>query len=263
MTERKARDFENLSPEQRAAYEDGDLENQVGTSGLNNAGFVEPVPILDVTTAEKVIKNDHNAWIILGRDRPADISIDKNFALVGNKRSLERSGIGIKADAVRVIGREGVKIVTGKAKNVEGAGRGGEKNSAGGKIETVAGIELIAGNDVNAQPLESLAKSESLSETLKEIVDSIRDLNNIVNDLFKAQTQMNKEFFSILGTLVAALPPQVSSQFYAKVTRIEASRMSGFENLKKHKVNLKVGLETDHLSPIGKKWYGSRFNKTN
>ena len=315
MTERKARDFENLSPEQRAAYEDGDLENQVGTSGLNNAGFVEPVPILDVTTAEKVIKNDHNAWISLGRDRPADISsgygglghtgagsvdivvgrmagttsgpssditvapsffsdaarihisqktdIDDNFALVGNVRSLERSGIGIKADAVRVIGREGVKIVTGKAKNVDGAGRGGERNSAGQQIETVAGIELIAGNDVDAQPLESLAKSESLSETLKEVVDSIRDLNNIVNDLFKAQTQMNKEFFSILGTLVAALPPQVSSQFYAKVARIEASRMSGFENLKKHKVNLKVGLETDHLSPIGKKWYGSRFNKTN
>ena len=57
MTERKARDFKNLSPEQRAAYEDGDLENQVGTSGLNNAGFVEPVPNLDSTTAEKVIKN--------------------------------------------------------------------------------------------------------------------------------------------------------------------------------------------------------------
>jgi hypothetical protein len=273
------------------------------------------VPIFDATTAEKVIKNDHNAWIVLGRDRPADISsgygglghtgagsvdivvgrmagttggpnsditvapsffsdaarihisqktnIDDNFALVGNVRSLERSGIGIKADAVRVIGREGVKIVTGKAKNVEGAGRGGEKNSAGGKIETVAGIELIAGNDVDAQPLEAIAKSEALSETLQEIVDSVRDLNNIVNDLFKAQTQMNKEFFSILGTLVAALPPQVSSQFYAKVARIEASRMSGFENLKKHKVNLKVGLEADHLSPVGKKWYGSRFNKTN
>ena len=292
MTERKARDFKNLSPEQRAAYEDGDLENQVGTSGLNSAGFVEPVPNLDSTTAEKVIKNDHNAWIVLGRDRPSAITsgygglghtgagsvdivvgrmagatdgpnIDDNFALVGNVRSLERSGIGIKADAVRVIGREGVKIVTGKAKNVEGAGRGGEKNSAGQRIETVAGIELIAGNDVDAQPLESIAKSEALSDTLKEIVDSIRDLNNIVNDLFKAQTQMNREFFSILGTLVAALPPQVSSQFYAKVTRIEASRMSGFENLAKHKVNLKVGLETDHLSPVGKKWYGSRFNKTN
>ena len=315
MADRKARDFKNLSPEQKQAYEDGDLENQVGTSGLNNAGFVEPVPNFDATTSEKVIKNDHNAWIILGRDRPSDISsgygglantgagsvdivvgrmagttdgpssditvapsffsdaarihisqktdIDDNFALVGNVRSLERSGIGIKADAVRVIGREGVKIVTGKAKNVEGAGRGGEKNSAGGKIETVAGIELIAGNDVDAQPLEAIAKSEALSETLQEIVDSIRDLNNIVNDLFKAQTRMNGQFGSILGTLLAPLPPQVSAQFYAKVGQIEASRMSGFENLSKHKVNLKVGLETNHLSPIGKKWYGSRFNKTN
>ena len=211
MTERKARDFKNLSPAQAAAYEDGDLENQVGSSGLNNAGFIEPVPNIDSTTSEKVIKNGNNSWIVLGRDRPAGIEsgygglgntgagaidivvgrmagttegpnsnltvppnffsdaarvhlsqktdIDANFALVGNMRSIGKSGIGIKADAIRLIGREGIKIVTGKAKNVDGAGKGGEKNAQGGKIEKVAGIHLIAGNDVEAEALEPIVKA--------------------------------------------------------------------------------------------------------
>jgi hypothetical protein len=318
MADKKARNFKNLSPPQKAAYEDGDLENQVGTSGLTNAGFVEPVPSYDSTTAEKIISNDHNAWIVLGRDRPAGISsgygglghtgagsvdivvgrmggttsgpdsnitvvpsffsdaarihisqktdIDDNFALVGNARSLEKSGIGIKADAVRVIGREGVKIVTGKAKNVDGAGNGGEKNSTGGKIEKVAGIELIAGNDVDAEPLEAIAKSEALSETLQEIVDSIRDLNNIVNDLFKTQTQINRAISSHVHPIQIGqvqLSTNPSNDLGSTISIKESSKMSGFQNLSKHKVNLKVGLETDHLSPIGKKWYGSRFNKTN
>ncbi len=320
MTERKARDFNNLSPTQAAAYEDGDLENQLGTSGLNNAGLVEPVPTFDSTTAEKVIKNDNNSWIILGRDRPASIDsgyggigntgagsvdivvgrlagtsggpdsnitvtpnfftdagrihisqktdIDDNFALVGNMRSTGLSGIGLKADAVRVIGREGVKIVTGKAKNVEGAGSGGEKNSLGGKIEKVAGIHLIAGNDVDANPLEPVVKAYALNEALQAIVDSIRDLTNIVNEMAKTQTQINKSLTSHTHEVPQAptglLKSLPSFDLVAKIPSKEASRMSSVhQNLAKHKNNLKVALESDYLTPTGKKWYGSRFNKTN
>ena len=51
--------------------------------------------------------------------------IDKNFGVTEGKSGemKDRSGIGIKADGVRIIGREGVKIVTGRA------GGTGEKNS--------------------------------------------------------------------------------------------------------------------------------------
>ena len=74
--------------------------------------------------------------------------IDTNFGIVdgitGNTKS--RSGIGIKADAVRLIGREGVKIVTGKAP-FDGFGPDGETNSLGGKIKQISPkIELLAGN---------------------------------------------------------------------------------------------------------------------
>ena len=99
--------------------------------------------------------------------------IDRNFGLVGEEQLETRSGIGIKADGVRIIGREGVKIVTGKAKNIKGSGSGGEKNSQGDKIELISGIELIAGNDVEVEPLEAIVKAEKLSETLVALADRI------------------------------------------------------------------------------------------
>ena len=63
-------------------------------------------------------------------------NIDFNFGIDEGKSGLmeARSGIGIKADGVRVIGREGVKIVTGRSNNGTGFGMKGEPNSIGGKV---------------------------------------------------------------------------------------------------------------------------------
>ena len=79
--------------------------------------------------------------------------IDANFGLapgtIGSAKN--RSGIGIKADHVRIVGREGIKIITGKMQGVKGTGPGGEKSSSGGKIiQPAPPIELIAGN--NTEP---------------------------------------------------------------------------------------------------------------
>ena len=52
-------------------------------------------------------------------------------------KPIPRSGIALKADGVRLIGREGIKLVTG----VDSI------NSQGGTIEYAKGIDLIAGND--------------------------------------------------------------------------------------------------------------------
>jgi len=318
MSERKARDFDNLSSTESSAYESQDLSNQLGTSGMNNSGLIEPVPIFDKTPSEKVIKNTNNSYIVLGRDRPAGVEsgygglgntqagsidmvvgrmagttsgpdsnittgpnfftdaarihisqrtdIDTNFALVGDMNSQARSGVGIKADAVRVIGREGVKIVTGKAKNIGGES-GGERNSQGGKIETVSGIELIAGNDVEAEPLEPMVKAYALNSALREIVDNLRDLSNIVNELAKTQTQINRAIATHthivpVGPVSTNSAPSVD--LAVTIGTKEASRMSSVhQNLATQKNNLKVALESDYLSPTGKRWFGSRFNKTN
>jgi len=319
MADRKARDFENLTPQQQGAYESQDIENKLGSSGINNSGLVEPVPLYDSSPSEKVIKSANNSWIVLGRDRPAGLEsgygglgntaagsvdivvgrmagagggpngnitvgpnfftdaarihisqrtdIDTNFGLCGNSQSVTRSGIGVKADAVRIIGREGVKIVTGKAQNVEGAGQGGEKNSQGGEIQTVAGIELIAGNDVGSEALEPIVKAYALNEALEQIVESIIDLSNVVNEFAKTQTQINRSIAT--HTHMVPVGPAMSNStpsvdLAVTIGTKEASKMGTVhQNIAKHKSNIKAALASDYLSPTGDKWFGSRFNKTN
>ncbi len=74
--------------------------------------------------------------------------VDKNFGLVeglvGN--AVGKSAIAIKSDHTRIIGREGIKIVTGRMTNIK-AGPKGETNSKGGKLPVAPGIDLIAGNN--------------------------------------------------------------------------------------------------------------------
>ena len=66
-------------------------------------------------------------------------NLDRYFGLrstTGAPNIDMSSGIGIKADVVRIIGREGIRLVT----------RTETKNSLGGGIKTIHGIDLCAGN---------------------------------------------------------------------------------------------------------------------
>ena len=60
--------------------------------------------------------------------------------------SENRSAIGIKADGVRIIGREGVRIYTNARTNKSGRPR--ETNAVGGDIQSRSGIHLVANMDV-------------------------------------------------------------------------------------------------------------------
>lgn len=100
--------------------------------------------------------------------------LDQNFGLAeGKKEKLRenstkgKSGIGIKADGVRIIAREnGIKLVTGKG-NFLNTGLNGEVNSNGDSIvpNDLGSIELIAGNDTT-----ELALSELLTPALLELI---------------------------------------------------------------------------------------------
>tara|TARA_E500000331_G_C17264071_1_gene716465 strand:+ start:1493 stop:2476 length:984 start_codon:yes stop_codon:yes gene_type:complete len=74
--------------------------------------------------------------------------IDKNFGIAQGKhqKPKARAGIGIKSDDVRIIGRNSIKIVTGRGDGFRGHGSRGETNSMGGKSSVGPTIELIAGN---------------------------------------------------------------------------------------------------------------------
>ncbi len=109
--------------------------------------------------------------------------IDNNFGIVSGKigNVKTRSGIGLKADAVRVISRDGgIKLVT----------RTDSKNSQGGDAPGAYGIDLLATNDESK--LQPLVKGGNMRAAIEEIALQISKLNGIVDSLLIHQTQLNE-----------------------------------------------------------------------
>ena len=145
--------------------------------------------------------------------------IDKNFDLAEGrcKNITQRSGIGIKADAVRVIGREGVKIVTGKAQAWKGFGSSGETNCLGGKISRPAPcIELIAGNRTENPPLiPGFFNQGEIYNTMQgvargeNVVYALQDLHTSIDQIWSALFQFliyQMTFNAGIGPALSPLP---------------------------------------------------------
>ena len=107
------------------------------------------------------------ARIYLSQKTDIDVNFDLKDGMVGNHKA--KSGIGLKADHVRIVAREGIKLVT-KTDN---------KNSQGAPLTSIAGIDLIAGNDDS--DMQPLVKGNELVIYLDHICSSIQELSGIVN----------------------------------------------------------------------------------
>jgi len=75
MAEKKpARDVSGLSSEEQKSLVNTSEENRLTVNqGTFGSKLLEPVPQFIKTESEKVISNDNNAHIVLGRDRPANV----------------------------------------------------------------------------------------------------------------------------------------------------------------------------------------------
>jgi hypothetical protein len=100
-----------------------------------------------------------------------------------------RSGIGLKADQIRVFAGQHLKLVTGKAAG-NGFGSQGAPNNLGGPSDGGGRIEFIVGN--NTQPvlegpftvpvLQPVPLGNNLEKLLKEIISLISSLRSIVSN---------------------------------------------------------------------------------
>ena len=133
--------------------------------------------------------------------------LDKNFGIATEeiKPPPPHSGIAIKADAVRIIGREGVKIVTGKCSGCKGFGPKGETNSVGGKLLPAPRIELIAGNNVESRMvfgglfntpelynnLQGVARGENVVEAFRDLAEIMDEVLSIILNFTLLQGAFN------------------------------------------------------------------------
>jgi len=189
----------------------------------------------------------------------AKADIDDYFKLkpgtVG--KSTTRSAVGIKADAVRIIGREGIKLVT----------RPEPKNSQGGFIEYAKGIDLIAGNDDTH--LQPLVKGGQLIKMLSELIDWLGKLTGIVDGVVLQQIKLNTALsvHTHEGVVIGPIPkpvktaPSIDLQLTAP-SAISNMVFNGAISLKSQRVNLEM-LRKNYLNQYGRGYINSRYNNTN
>tara|TARA_R100000315_G_C5223256_1_gene134788 strand:+ start:93 stop:1022 length:930 start_codon:yes stop_codon:yes gene_type:complete len=189
----------------------------------------------------------------------AKANIDDYLNLRPGKVGMSRcrSGIGIKADAVRVVGREGIKLVT----------RSEPINSQGGTIERVGGIDLIAGND--DRDMQPLVKGNNMREAIENLAAWVGKLNGIVDGLLLEQMQLNTAIalHTHQGALIAPIPIPIqttpSIELAALAPKVAINQtLHGVVALKSHRINGEF-FKANYCKPFGRKYICSRFNNTN
>jgi hypothetical protein len=169
-----------------------------GASGATRAASIDLV-VGRLATARKGQGPRQPAWV--NNDFSADAArvfigqmtnVDHNFGLAPghSPQSKARSAVGVKADAVRIIGRESIRLITGGSDGVKHQ-PGGEPTSLGKKIQQPApSIELISGNAVNdrviwggifnpkerIRGLQGVALGYNTRDGIRELVDLVEQI---------------------------------------------------------------------------------------
>lgn len=180
--------------------------------------------------------------------------IDENFGLAAGMVGSEatKSGIALKADGVRLIARDGIKLIT----------RTDRRNSQGGEVKTIAGIDLIAGNDdTDMQPM---VKGNNLVNAFEQLVSHVDALNGIVDSFLMSQMELNSfitthfHISPFLGIPNAPSPVVVPAGISTAVRQLAQTKASLLTN----KANL-VTYKLNYFNPAGDKYINSRYNHTN
>jgi len=180
--------------------------------------------------------------------------IDEYFGIAeGSGNAKTKSAIAIKADALRFISREGIKLVTGTDK----------KNSQGIDIASAKfGVDIIANNTTSG--LQPMVKGDNLVKGIKNLTKHVMKLNGIVEGLLIEQDKLNKEIKDHWHVSAAAGIRTSSSPTLKLTAPITIKR-----HFSKTKVSLRTNrtnlenFQKNYLSQSGADYINSRYNKVN
>ena len=169
----------------------------------------------------------------------------------------------MKADEVRIIARQGIKIATLSPADTEGF------NSQGGSRSATYGIDLIAGNGTPggvATPQEPLVKGHKLSAGLGELTTLIDNLMGIVTTMFQVQFGFNIMVATHWHPEIVLLghPGVPSPMLMFKGLPILI--MESMSKLLTSFIAMKVNLATwdlNYLAQTSELYINSRWNSTN
>ena len=173
-----------------------------------------------------------------------DIDSKEYFHLAKGKvgHLTNRSAIAIKADSVRVIGREGIKLVTSSDTRSGASGLNIAHN--------IQGIDLIAGNDDAG--LQPMVKGDDLAKVLDNLLELIKDIHGSVSFALEVQTAAIGALADPTGIQQAKLSGMLSQM------PLEISNLACQErNFAFHKMNYSSD------NPFAKYNFRSKYNNVN
>ena len=256
-----------------------------GGKGHTRAGAIDIVAGLQGWDPEhdKVVEKNFGS---MANDKPGDAAriyisqradIDQYFDICDGSMgpSKAMSAIGIKADSVRIMGRKGIKIVTGQAPQ--------QKTSLGGKLPAQFGIDLIAGNrdsvpavgkdDIvimgkavtSSQPyLQPIPKGLNLRDCMESTIEAISELNTLLTDFIGRQMIINCALAgSPIQGQAGPIPVVALSTAIPRVADGTIKQIANvFAELVKQQANLVI-MKENYLKPTGAIYINSRYNRTN
>ena len=141
------------------------------------------------------------------------LNIDEYFGISNTKTQsyvLEnKSAVALKADNIRMIGRETIRIFCGPTQNCEGLPPSGETNSLGGKLSKPR-IDIVAGNESTLQPA---VLGDNLITYLDQVEDHIQRLNSSIQTISEHLMAIN----AMMSVLTFGAPP-FSTNFVGDMT---------------------------------------------
>lgn len=185
-------------------------------------------------------------------------------ALAEGKKRPPASAIGLKSDDTRIIGRKGVKIVTGRSHAFGGQGMDGEKTATGGSIAATPAppIELIAGNNTDNRKvfggllnpveevnnLQGIARGEYTVDAMKEISGILEQLISCVDRLLWLQEAFN-----------TALGPSVWEPWRPGISAAVVGTQIATINSSLWNIRIdKILWQLNYLQPFGYKYVASQ-----
>ena len=188
--------------------------------------------------------------------------VDAAFA-IGREEHYEnsqaKSAVVVKADNIRIVGRESLRLVT----NTD------SRNSQSGKLYGWSGIWLMANNDEDG--LQPIPRGDNLIDALDAMNENIKKLTKFFYGYIRYQQKFNRAlathqhfspFFAIETTPSKDLPPESIENAISVMSKTQMSILSSLTNL--------TGWKNNFLLPHGQStkkpnasYINSRFNKTN
>ena len=198
------------------------------------------------------------ARIYVSKNTRADRNFDLAQGSIGHMSPKGCSAIVLKADNTRIIGRGGIKIITGKAPRVVGFGDHGETLSTSEPISAAPPIDLIAGNYTGTETvkgplgetthyipaLQPVIRGKNLEHGLTELIGLVGELWSAVFNLSLIQAGFN----GVIGVdpwrpwVAAAAIPTTTNQLTSVINSLYHTRANA------------IVWQTNYLSRAGYKY---------